>query len=167
MKANLPVWSYYPKEDLNYTDPLYVPYQKDDVETPNGICKVNTWQKTGSKSMVHPELIRRGWGHTFQLMYPDVDPCPVGFSKDNEGFCHPETPEFEGTFYTKDAFVPRWQYFGGYTVQRGHEKKPEISEFDLKSVNPWSGKFVVYHKAKQGISNKKYNTMPSKYSFIA
>ena len=169
MQTNLPVWSYYPRDNSYFIDPMYVPYQNAKVETECGICDVNTWKKQGyANGLVNPALVRNNWGLDFQLLHPDKDPCPEGWTKGKDGWCVANKPEFgDHGLYSKDAFIAKYQYFGGYAPQPINPRYREINEFDPKSVNPFTGEYVVYHNPNPGKSRDKYGMLPSKDSFLA
>lgn len=174
METNLSVWDYYPKNDKPFIDPLYVPYQKTYITTENNLgdevkCPVNTWSLSQGmcEGNVNPALIRRGWGQTFQLMFPDKDPCPAGYTKstDGEGWCTPQAPEYgDHGLYSKDAFVPMYQYFSGYASTT---RRDEINEFSPVSINPHTGNFVVYIKPYISPTTNKYLFIPSRDSYLA
>jgi len=131
-------------------------------------CQVNTWKRQGyADGLVHPELVRRGWGLDFQLMHPDKDPCPRGWIKGEDGWCFSEEPEFEGTFYTERAHVPRYQYWNGYAPRLVNPKRREISEFDMRSVHPMTGEYVIYHHPYYAPHRGVYGHHPSKDSYLA
>lgn len=168
MEVNLPVWKYYPKDDSYFTDPLYVPYQYENVCTEDGECKVNTWTKQGyPDGFVNPALVRKGWGLNFQLQHP-WDPCPEGWTKGEDGWCAANEPEFgDHGLYTKHAFVPKYQYWGGYAPRLRNPGYKEINQFDQKSVNPWTGEYVVYDKSYPSENRVKYGYLPAKDSYLA
>lgn len=174
MDVNLPVWNYYPKNDEPFLDPLYAPYQYKDIPSSdgvNGTCPVNTWAKNGCPGgMFNPDLVRKGWGQSFQLMFPS-DPCPPGWTKgtngNNYGWCVREQPEFgDNGLYSKDAFVPYYQYFYGYASPHSPPKvyDPLVTP---SSINPYTGNFVEYIKANQGKNSTRYLHIPSKDSYLA
>lgn len=173
MEINLPVWNYYPYGDKYFVDPMYVPYVRSlvEVEGDDGIteeCEVNTWKKQGySDGFVHPELVRKGWGLSFQLLHPDKDPCPEGWTKGVDGWCVENKPEFEGTFYTKDAFVPKYQYWDSYAPRLKNARNKQINQFDMKSVNPWTGNYVIYNHPYPASNRTTYGYLPSKDSLLA
>ena len=162
MDVNLPVWKYY---DQGFVDPLYVPYQRTPVTRYGQTCEVNTWKNQGCSELVHPELVRSGWGLDFQRMHADKDPCPHGWEKGAEGMCHAEEPEFEGTLYTDRAHVPKYQYWNGYTSRDVNTR--EISQFDQKSVHPETGKYQVSHQSYNSSPRGKYGRLSSRESFLA
>jgi len=169
MEVNLPVWSYYPPNDQSFVDPLYAPYVRQIVPDANsGYCEVNGWEKQGyADGFVNPALVRKGWGLGFQLMHPDKDPCPEGWTKGIDGWCVQNQPEFEGTFYTPEAFVPKYQYWNGYAPGLINPRAKQIDEFDMKSVSPWTGNYVIYHNPKPSESRVKYGALASKDSLLA
>lgn len=169
MNINLPVWKYYPKDDNYFVDPLYVPYMRTLKETKDGVCEVNTWAKQGyPDGFVNPALVRQGRGLSFQLMHPDKDPCPEGWTKGVDGWCAANEPEFgDHGLYTKDAFVPRYQYWSGYAPKLASPRYKDINEFDQRSVSPWSGNYVVYQNPKPSHARGVYGHMPAKDSMLA
>ena len=168
MQVNLPVWSYYPKDDSSpYVDGLFAPYQYKEISTPDGVCKVNTFAQNGCPDgMFNPNLVRKGWGQNFQLMFPDRDSCPESWSKGIDGFCYKNQPEFDVNFglYSSHAFVPFFQYYNGYASEK---QSDQIEPLDSYSINPWSGRYVVYHKGKPSKNTNKYLRLPSKDSMLA
>jgi len=173
MDINLPLWGYYPKDNKKFIDPLYVPYQTTKVTTDvDGFeqeCEVNPWPKQGYASgEVNPALVRRGWGLSYMRMHPDKDrKCPEGWTEGEFGWCASGEPEFKGTLYTNKAFVPAYQYWGGYAPRIKDPMKRRINEFDNRSVNPWTGDYVLYHTPFPSSMRNKYGSMPSKDSLLA
>jgi hypothetical protein len=169
MEINLPVWDHYPKDDSYFVDPLYVPYMKELVPGECGVCEVNPWKKQGyPNGFVNPALVRKGWGQSFQLMHPDKDPCPEGWTKGEDGWCAPNQPEFgDHGLYTKDAFVAKYQYWNSYAPRLANPRYKEINQFDMKSVSPWSGDYVIYHHPHPSSNRARYGYLPSKDSLIA
>ena len=165
---NLPVWGYYPKDDGYFVDPLYVPYMKTLVKTDDGICEVNLTKKQGySDGLVNPALVRKGWGMGFQLLHPD-DPCPEGWTKGEDGWCVENQPEFgDHGLYSEDAFVPKYQYWDSYAPRLKNPRYKEINQFDQRSVNPWTGNYVVYNHPHPSSNREKYGHLPSKDSYLA
>jgi hypothetical protein len=169
MESNLPVWSYYPKDDSYFVDPMYFPYMKVSVPTKDGVCEVNTWAKQGySDGFVNPALVRRGWGMDFQLLHPDKDPCPEGWTKGEDGWCAANEPEFgDHGLYSEDAFVPKYQYWDGYAPRLQNPHYMEINEFMQRSVSPWTGDYVVYSNPKLSTNRGTYGHLPSKDMMLA
>lgn len=166
MDYNASLWSYYPPNDQKFVHPLYAPYVKQIIPNGDGgYCEVNKWSQKEHSGCYFSELDRKGWGTTFQLMHP-TDPCPEGYTKVENGYCVQNQHEFEGTFYTDEAFVPKYQYWDGYTT-RSDCSKQEISEFDMKSINPHTGNFVIYHNPTPNKNTHKYGTLASKDSLLA
>jgi hypothetical protein len=99
MEINLPVARYYSK---NFTDPLYVPYQKTYVEVEDEwgkmSCPVYRWPQQGSSAFVNPALVKVGWGKSFQRKHPRTS-CPPGYTEGAEGWCMEVAPDFESAFY--------------------------------------------------------------------
>ena len=169
MDINLPVWGYYPKNDQYFIDPLYAPYMRELVETDDGICEVNMWKKQGyPDGFVNPALVRKGWGLSFQLMHPDKDPCPDGWTKGEDGWCVANQPEFgDHGLYSKDAFVPKYQYWGSYAPRLANPLYKQINEFDKKSVSPATGNYVVYQNPAPASNREIYGHLPAKDSYLA
>ncbi len=186
MNVNLPVWGYYPPNNKKFIDPLYIPYQKqcinfnnhdfdmmvnDGIQNPNdggGMCGYKTMKKQGEfDGLVNPALVRKGWGMGFQLLHPK-DPCPEGWTKGEDGWCVENEPEFGNNgLYSKDAFVPKYQYWNGYAPLLKDPNRRQINEFDNKSNNPYTGEYVVYHNPKPSTNRNKYGYLPSRDSLIA
>lgn len=168
MEVNLPVWDYYPKNDKVYIDPLYVPYQNVPVKVGDNVCPLNPWKKQGSDLSVNPALVRKCWGLDFQKMHPDKDRfCPVGWTPDKDGWCVSSEPEFEGTFYTDKQFAPKYQYWDSYAPRIKEPIKRQLNNFDNRSINPFTGDYVMYHNSKPSSNRSKYGHLPSKDSYLA
>jgi hypothetical protein len=169
MEINLSPWQYYPKDDQYFVDPMYFPYMRTQVHTPDGVCEVNTWEKQGyADGMVNPGLVRKGWGTSFQLLHPDKDPCPEGWTKGEDGWCTESVPEFgDHGLYSEDAFVPKYQYWESYAPRLRNPHYMETNSFMSCSVSPWSGDYVVYHNPKPSSSRGKYGHLPSKDLLLA
>lgn len=166
MNVNLPVWGYYNRNDSKFTDPLYVPYQKKLVDTPDGTCEVYGSKKLGSEHMVDRRLVRKGWGHSFMLQHPDTDQCPHGFTKGKDGWCAENEPEFgDHGLYSEHAFVAKHQYHDGYAPR--NPKRTEINNFDMRSINPYTGNYVMYHTSRPSEDKNKYGTLASKDHYLA
>jgi len=122
MEVNLPVWKYY---EPGFVDPLYQPYQRKSVKASPSLgedcyIKVNSFARQGPPEMVYPELVRNGWGKSFQRMF-SYDPCPHGWIKGADNWCIEGTPEFTPLFYTEKAFVPKNQYHPGNLRMQGRK----------------------------------------------
>lgn len=169
MNTNLPIWDYYPKDDSKFIDPMYVPYQDTLTYTKDGLCPINKWPKQNCVgSMVDPLREKRGWGRSFQLLHPDKDPCPEGWTKVNNGFCLANKPDYGNHgLYSEDAFVPKHQYWDGYAPRRVDFDKDHVGEFDMRSQNPYTGNLVKYFESRPVNTGRKYGRMPSKDSLIA
>lgn len=186
MDVNLPVWDYYPKDDSFFLDPMYVPYvnrlqytnpsvtnssciSSESTCNTSQVCPQNNWKKQGyADGFVNPALVRKGWGLDFMLMHPDKDPCPEGWTKTNDGWCVANQPEFGNHgLYSNSAFIPRYQYWDGYAPRLRNPRFREISEFDNKSVNPFTGNYVVYTLAKPAENRSVYGHLASKDSYLA
>jgi hypothetical protein len=170
MLKNQTVWDYYPKDDSYYIDPMYVPYQEVYVETKDGVCPIKPWKEQSClNSLVNPDLIRKGWGTDFMLMHPDKDPCPTGWTKGENGWCSEYEAEFGNNgLYSEDAFIPKYQYWDSYTIPIRNNKNREINEFDSRSVNPFTGNYVIYRNSNDAHpSNRRHGKLPSKDSYLA
>ena len=171
MQVNQSVWSQYPKDDTYYIDPLYIPYQSIPVETECGQCSINPWKHRGSPALVNPGLERRGWGWDFIRMHPDKDrQCPPGWVSDpdpSSGWCTVEKPEYEGTLYTDKSFTPKYQYWDSYAPRLKNPNERQTNRFDQRSVNPFTGNYVMYHNSKPNGLRSKYGWLPSKDSYLA
>ena len=178
MQHNQPMISYYPKDNSKFVDPMYVPYQRKLMPIgSDGVCKhpINTWKKHGSKTMMHPDHIRRGLNMDFLKVHPD-DPCPAGWTDVGDGFCsRTHQQAHESNFSTKDHFKAEYQYHDGYTVSpRDGISKIRLNAFDLKdsetflnrSVNPHTGEYVVYHEPRPHPGSTKYGRVPSRHSYL-
>ena len=112
--------------------------------------------------------MRKGWGLDFQLMHPDKDPCPSSWIKGKDGWCVSEEPEFGNHgLYSKDAFIPMYQYWDSYAPRLENPGYKEINEFDQRSVNPSTGNYVIYNYSRPASNRSKYGYLPSKDSYLA
>lgn len=176
MQTNLPVWNYYPKDDSTFVDPLYTPYQSEceDIVGADGAvsrsCPVKgaRWKVQGYPTgMVNPALVRKGWGMGFQLLHPK-DPCPEGWTKGKDGWCVENEPEFgDNGLYSKYAFVPKYQYWASYAPRAERPEFREANEFDMKSVSPWTGDYVVPYNSTPSTARAVYGRLPVGNSYIA
>lgn len=179
MQVNLPVWGYYPKEGT-FIDPLYVPYKNSEEETfPNEYsgecdsvqkCPVNRWEKQGYRDgFVNEALVRKGWGLDFQLLHPDKDPCPEGWTKGKDGWCSANVAEFgDNGLYSDRAFVPKYQYWDSYAPRTlVDSSKKYINQFDMRSVDPWTGDYKMYINSKPSYNRQIYGLNPAKDSYLA
>ncbi len=168
MEYNGDIWSQYPKDDKYYIDPLYVPYQKTPIKTECGVCPYNGWKKPGNPLATNPALERRGWGMDFVKMHPDKDhQCPYGWTPAEDGWCVSAEPEYEGTLYSDKAFVARWQYWDSYAPRLKDPSKRQTNSFDQRSVNPFTGNYVIYHNSKPNALRGKYGHLPARDSYLA
>lgn len=176
MELDLSVWDYYPKQGNVFVDPLYVPYMRTpetivgaDGEVSVG-CPVmgGRWKKQGyADGMVNPGLVRKGWGMGFQLLHP-VDPCPEGWTKGEDGWCVENVPEFgDHGLYSEDAFVPKYQYWNGYAPRAVDPMQRELTQFDMRSVNPWTGDYEASFISKPSTDRPVYGRLPVGNSYIA
>lgn len=122
MEINLPVAAYY---DPSFVDPLWSPYigmgnnglfVPRGTEAKNGVihdtlrtigaahmCTTASRRQLGNKSLMRPELVRQGKGHTFQRKHASY-PCPVGYTPAADGYCVEAKREFEPLFYTEKMY---------------------------------------------------------------
>jgi hypothetical protein len=139
MDINLGVWDYY---QPGFVHPEFAPYLRKKVKDRWGnTVSLNTWEKQGCNALVEPALVRANWGMTFQRMY-ETDPCPTGFRKAPGGYCVQEPLKHEPVFYTDKAFIPKIQYWSGYT-DRSLPDQRVSQQFDMRSVSPLTGQYEV------------------------
>jgi len=178
MNVNLPVWGYYPKNDEFFVDPMYAPYMRTLAPVKKNeyggcdesqICELNLTKQQGSPTgFVNPALVRRGWGLDFQLLHPEKDPCPEGWTKGKDGWCVANTPEFgDNGLYSEDAFVPKYQYWDSYAPTLKNVRYRELSHFDQKSVSPWTGDYTTQYDSNIAHQRGKYGYLPAKDSYLA
>lgn len=180
MDVNLPILSYYPKDNSKFVDPLYVPYERRrvpiDPNCPSCYIATNTTQKMGNPNYVHPDQFRLDWGWDFMKLYPN-DQCPPPWVDAGNGMCTRARDEFhESSFYTKDQFEVQYQYRNGYTVDLRNPNNVENlnrkygkadQPFDAASVNPQTGMYVTYFDPKnQYTKSNKYGGLPSRWSYM-
>lgn len=178
MYANLPIGSYYPKNNEKFLDPLYVPYQDKNftIFDNNATCKtpLNTWPKTTCTD-IYPDTIRIGWNMDFQRVHPQ-DKCPAGWkdSGNNDGLCKRVWQGgHESNFYTDNMFKVKYQYFDGYAVQPTDKKSnaylksldPHPS-LEQRSVNPYTGEYVTYFEPPTNKNSVKYSKAPTRHSYL-
>lgn len=190
--VNNSVWcSYQP----DYVSPLYYPYLNRSnngivlptqiptdryghatVTTPPKNCNM---QQIGDQGIwVNPDLVRQGWGQTFQKKHAFY-PCPTGWSSVDEekGFCVRNNPEFVDTFYT-DKMYDRFQ-LGQNALERALPPFTSVQYFhnpEQKGVNPRDTKYWrdpntnfrrvtgVYTRPK---NNQEYATLKQRDSYLA
>lgn len=164
MLTNTSVWARY---QPGFVDPAYVPYLRT-IETDKwgNEVSINKWQQQGCSGLVEPALVRVNKGLTFQRMF-DSDPCPSGFvkSKEDSTYCVRVTPKHEPVFFTEKAFIPKKQYWGGYADMQGIKdsgskdlvSKEPSSNFDLRTVNPFNGKYTIYYESNKSSSPNRYS----------
>lgn len=172
MLYNASVWDYYPKNDSKYLSPMYAPYQPWFSRAKDGqICPApSPFAPQGySDGFVNEGLVRKGWGLSFMLKHTD-DPCPAGWTKESDGMCYENEPEF-GSYgnglYSENAFVPKYQYWNGYTQSNKNAFVREINEFDNRSINPFTGEMISYITSYPAQSTTGYGKLRSKDSLIA
>jgi len=179
MQVYLPFSAYYPADDSKFIDPMYVPYETTVAPTPgtNGQCvhKERKYPLRINSLMVSPGEVRAGWGHDFLKMYPS-DPCPKGWVDVGDGFCTREyTQGQESEFSTPKHFAAKYQYFNSYTVgPRDRARIDKLKDLDVKnsqpflnrSVNPYTGHYVVYYDPIPPKSSTKYGISPSRFSYL-
>lgn len=162
MLSNTSIWSRY---QPGFIDPSYVPYVKKEVTDKFGNqIKINTWKKQGCDSLVEPALVRVNKGLTFQRMF-DSDPCPSGFvkSKEEPSYCVRVTPKHEQIFYTDKAFIPKRQYWDGYSdseaIRNSEPMYPRApsTNFDMRTVHPLTGDYTIYYESNPSQSQTRYS----------
>ena len=161
MLTNVSVWSRY---QPGFIDPAYVPfYRKKTLDRWGNEVSINTWEKQGCDAMVEPALVRVNKGLTFQRMF-DTDPCPSGFvkSKEEPSYCVRVTPKHEQVFYSDKAFVPKHQYWNGYSDSDAIRNsspdipRPPSNNFDLRTVHPLTGDYTIYYESNKAASQVRY-----------
>lgn len=177
MEHNQPLISYYPPDDSKFVDPMFVPYQNKNVPIEGEGCyiPVNSWVKQGCAAMVHPDQVRRGWNMDFLRIHPN-DPCPPGWVDVGNGFCSRAHQQgHESTFSTDQHFAAKYQYHDGYTVNpQDTEASDRLKNFDVpnseaflnRSVNPYTGKYVVYHDPRPHPASQRYGKTPARHSYL-
>jgi len=175
MQANQSILSQYPANGSKYVDPMYVPYQRVNIPLQGPGCShpVNTWKRHGSPFLASPEIIRKGWYSDFQRVHSN-DPCPAGWRDMGNGFCTRVHQEgHESNFYTSEQFRVEYQYHDGYTVNPKDKDslsrlndKDRAPTFQDRSVNPHTGKYVVYHDNKPNLLSQKYGRNPARHSYL-
>jgi hypothetical protein len=176
MDANTPISEYYPKDDSIYIDKMYAPYQTQKFPIDNEGCYINlnTWKQMGNPNYVNPAHYRREWNWDFKKLSPN-DPCPA-WSKDlGNGYCVKVREEgHSSNFYTSDIFAVKYQYFDGYTLDKKKDMLPspalssqyDSPTFKAASINPWTGKWVIYHDVLPNKNALKYGNLPSRSSYL-
>jgi hypothetical protein len=162
MDYNYTVWDYY---QPNFVDPEFAPYMRTPVMDQWGnTIMTNTWESIQNPNgLINPELIRKNWGLRFALLHPD-DPCPAGFYKTPDGYCHRTPEQYEPILYTDKAFIPKNQYWSGYAKTNTGSRRVSDT-FDMRSVNPLTGAYTVYYLPKPSKSEGKYGVFPTKDSY--
>lgn len=177
MDINLPISSFYPKDDSKFIDPMYVPYQREKMPIDNQNCYINLnrWKHNGDPKFVHPDHYRIDWNQNFQRIHPS-DPCPSGWTDtgNNDGMCT-RVPEESSNFYTSKQFRVQHQYFNGYTVNPNKNLKSKKNSavniedsptFSGASMNPHTGNYVIYFDPKPHKNSVKYNKLPTRSSYL-
>lgn len=162
---NLPIWAYY---DKNFVDPLYRPYQKEQVilsgaqlggfnkDSPRAPKQsVNIYPSVPFGTVnegfnVRSELVRSGHGLSFQKQF-DSDPCPLMWKSKEDGWCVRTEPLYKGTMYTE--YSP--------TVHNFDEKVPSLSN-KSKEISYFPRE--VKYSGTPPQSNYGYNMMKFGYS---
>jgi hypothetical protein len=163
MEYNYSVWDYYQPD---FVDPGYAPYIRAPVKDEYGnVVMTNTWDRIPCPNgLVNPALFRKDWGLRFALLHPD-DPCPPGFEKTADSYCIRKPLDYEPIMYTEKAFVPRNQYWSGYT-SRNNVPRDGSDQFDMRSVNPLTGMYTVYYRSNPPPNSGAYGRCPSKESYL-
>ena len=175
MDVNQPILSQYPPDGSKYIDPLYVPYQRTNVSLGGEGCyhPTNSWVKQGSPAMFSKDHVRKGWNMDFQLLHPN-DSCPPGYGKTEGGFCtkiHEQSND--SNFYTDNEYTVKYQYHDGYTINPKDrisaaklERMDTAPTFQTRSVNPHTGKYVVYFDNNPNKVYEKYGRNPARHSYL-
>jgi hypothetical protein len=146
METNDSVWKYY---QPGFVDELYVPYLRTITKDPWGNnVSINTWENQGCPQLVSDDLVRKNWGLRFQRLF-DTDPCPLGWISGPDGYCFREPIKHERVFYTDKSFIAKRQHWDAYTTKtptaNGQGDWRVSQETDLRSVNPYTGKYTIYY----------------------
>lgn len=171
---NNSVWDTYKK---GYVHPEFVPYLRANRRDKfNNLVDVNLWSHQGAPQLVDDQLVRINKDVSFQLLFSD-DACPVGWKKapphadgKPSSFCERDILPSQSVFYSDKAFIAKNQNFKGYTKPNIHAKKvmnaraseqPRLNmtyselqpsnvsdTFDMRSVSPFTGKYVEYFGSK-------------------
>jgi hypothetical protein len=166
METNESVWTRY---QPGYIDDLYFPFHRTkQTDRWGNEVSINKWEKQGCVgSLVEPALVRVNKGLTFQRMF-DTDPCPSGFvkSKEEPSYCVRVTPKHEQVFYTDKAFIPKRQYWAGYSASEGTRNstlepdkggvRPPSNTFDMRTVSPFTGNYTIYYESNKASSPVRY-----------
>lgn len=182
---NNSVWQYYNK---GHVHPEFVPYlRKIEKDQWGNDVNINTWEKQGGPEMVDPQLVRINKGMTFQKMW-ESDPCPPGWKKapphadgKPSAYCERDDLPFQPVLYTDKGFIAKKQNFDGYTTPNRHPQKvtnsradnqpklnmnynelkplPVSTSFDMRSINPFDGKYTTYFNTK--MHNKERYVNPN------
>lgn len=163
MQFNQSLWETY---QPGYVHPDFVPYQRTPLRDEQGnVVMTNTWAQEGTACQsVNPALIRKNWRTRFALKFAH-DPCPVGFVKGDQGYCFPKPLDYEPIMYTDKAFIPKYQYWDSYVNQ--HAGPRRVSEsFDMRSVNPLTGKYSVYYLPVTTGVESQYGLCPTSDSYL-
>ena len=174
MDINLPFLAHYPKDDSKFIDPMFVPYQRKNIPLDNQGCyiPVNTWSSMGNPNYVNNDHYRREWNMDFKKMYAS-DPCPGGWKDAGNGICVAVRQEaHDSNFYADKMFKVKYQYPNGYTVNNKNGPCVALNDQDdspavkAASLNPNTGRFVVYHDPNPNKNSKKYGGLPSRSSYL-
>jgi hypothetical protein len=169
MLTNTSVWTRY---QPGYIDELVAPFQRKKViDRWGNEVSINTWEKLPPvpspecPGLIEPALLRVNKGLTFQRMF-ETDPCPSGFvkSKEEPSYCVRVTPKHEQVFYSDKAFIPKRQYWKGYSdgnATRNSSSGPEAqrspsSPFDMRTVDPFTGNYTIYYESNKSASQTRY-----------
>lgn len=182
---NNSVFAYYKP---GHVHPEFLPYLRANRKDQwNNEVNLNLWQRQGSPAMVDDKLVRINRDVTFQKLFID-DACPVGWKSvgkfaDNKpsGYCERDTLPFQPIMYTNKSFIAKKQNFDGYTKPNIQHKKvinarsdnqpklnmtfselkplPVSNSFNMRSVNPFTGKYTEYFQSK--MHNKTRYTNPN------
>jgi hypothetical protein len=188
MQTNESVWQYYNpgyvhpdfqpyvrtkvplKDETGRTATSFKPNYSKDTDNNNGndeVCYVemNPWKRQGcATGLTNPYLVRKGWNMSFQLKHASY-PCPAGFEKTQDGWCYAIEPEYEPVFYTNKAFIPQNQFWDGY-VDNSKYRKAISDTFDMRSINPSTGKYTVYYHSHEDPKQTLYGKYETSDSYL-
>lgn len=176
MEISMSIADYYPKDGSKFIDPLYRPYINSDntltQENQNRYDLVNT--KSSVPYGFHSDTIRMGRTQSYQKIHK-TEPCAPGFySGPSDQMCTKITGSvnnsrnFAGTFYTDSGLQNH--YTQGYAANQTRvdylkslEPHPEL---ETRSVNPFTGEYVVYFSPPPNKITNTYSKVPTKFSYL-
>jgi hypothetical protein len=167
MDYNQTAWANY---NEGYVDPLFVPYMRYNVMDNQGnYVNINKWEVGPEPDVVNPATIRKGWRLNFMNQFGE-DACPYPYQKGQDGWCSMDdtrdVPAYMGNFYTSNAYIPKRQFWSGYGDISGKPRRVSES-FDMRSVNPNTGRYTVYYLSKQDVDmESRYAKLPTRDSYL-